>query len=111
MDARTRALQDLTKLAEYIPSSYYDSEEIDPPMMRCKCGCNRELPLHKRRAIAQAKQFRRKAHPSDYYFGLCWEKRIEEKIKKIPPSYALKSRGRDKDGPNIKQPMSGILNP
>jgi len=111
MDARARALQALAKLAEYVPSSYYDSEEIDPPMTKCRCGCGRELPLYKRRAIAQARQFRRKVHFSDYYFGLCWRKRMEEKIKKISPSYALKNRRRDKDGPNIKKPASGILNP
>lgn len=111
MNARARAIQTLMKLAEYVPSSYYDSEEIDPPMMRCKCGCGRELPLYKRRAIAQARQLRVRAHFSDYYFGLCWKKKMEEKIKKIPPSYALKTRGRDKDGPNIRKPASGILNP
>ena len=108
MNIRVKSIQALTKLAEYVPCSFYDSEEIDPPMIRCKCGCKRELPLHKRRAIAQ---LGRKAHPSDRYFGLCWKKRMEEKIRNTSPRYALKRRGRDQDGPNIKKPASGILDP
>ena len=100
------AIQPRYRVAEYIPPSWDDPEVTDPPPRKCQCGCGRELPLYKRRVLMELK---RKAHRSYRYHNSCWRRIDDERISRIPNNYCLKSHGRDKDGPNIRKPASGIL--
>jgi hypothetical protein len=98
-----RARRMNVQMAEYEPGP---SEVPNPPKMKCKCGCGTILPEYKRRRIAAAKGWKTRVHPADRYLGSCWRRKLDEYIKSIPGSYAMKKRGRDEDRINVKKPKT-----